>query len=379
MNDPIHVTWIDDQFAESDPNNSRVKIVKEIDSAGESQLKIERVASTTEDFSHWLSSLNDQVTTLPDILILDFRLTRHPDIYSSVSLDNGYKIREALDPTPLRHVPKYLVSIVLDANNGPDDAGFDWILGDPSDAERVAKQLIDDGQDYRKLKGLVQESGLSNSCSSEIDDKANLLIKHLETPLSIHEELGEIVAYAIDQACHFAHRQEELKISGESGSVDAIAMHLSRWIRNKLLVRNGPLIDALSVANLLGADQDYFSKELADRINSEHPSALYQGLFRNPNSCRWWRDDILEWIYEIHPTIVSGPVSRIAPQVAEKLNIPDESRSRCAVCNDLWPDVVACDSEDTTEYRQVHRRCSAIVEYQTFSPGLNELRTFEAK
>jgi len=370
MEDHICVAWIDDKF--TDPDDARTTQAKAIDQAGGDGLSIELVPSTNDGFLDWVNRFSDIDQPRPDILILDFRLAQSPALAGSLKLDDGYKLRKILELTPLRLVPKYLVSAVFHEKQvGPNIEGFEWILADPVDSRSVSDQLISDGRDYRLIYDFMSKY------SAKSEEALRSLIGQLNTPEGSCEEVVDLIHHALGRARQSSNAKAHAQIDSSGVGNEASALVFSRWLRGILLMRLGPLIDALSVANLLGADQDYYSRELAGLIANQRPSASYQGLFKYLCSPRWWRAEIINWILESFGDISLGPLSHLAPQMAARLSIPDDCRARCAVCGELWPDVVAYDVEDSDELRQVHRYCSEAVEDQELVIGFDEIRYFQ--
>lgn len=369
MEEPISVAWIDDKFA--DETSARTAQAQAIIEAGGDRLSVELVPSTNEDFREWVSKFDVPEQPRPDILVLDFKLAHSPEFAEPLKLDDGYKLRKVLELTPLRLVPKYLVSAVFDAKKvGPNVEGFEWILADPVDSESVSGQLISDGKGYRLINTFTAQY------PTNTDEALKFLLQELKTPEESLEEVADLVRHALGRAQQSSTAKEHAEIDSAGTGPEASALAFSWWLRGTLLVRLGPLIDAPSVANLLGADQEYFEQKLAQVLREQRPSASYQGLFSHQSSPRWWYSEIINWLLESFGDLTQGPISQLAPSVAEKLNIPEKDRARCAVCGKLWPDVVAYDVDDIDELRQVHRYCSEVVEDQEIVLGFDEIRCF---
>jgi hypothetical protein len=370
MTEPIHVVWIDDKF--NDPNDARTIQAISISEAGRDNLKLDLVQSTTEDVLGLVKQFSKVDQTLPDILMLDFKLARAPDFDESLKVDDGYKLRKMLELTPLRLVPKYLVSAIFDEKKvGPNIEGFEWILADPVDSDLVSSQLISDGGAYRIVNSFALK------LNSDQNEAFNLLLEELRTPESDFDELIDLVHHVFGRFEQTSIAKEYADIDKTGLKIEAKTLEISRWLRGVFLVRLGLLIDAPSAANLLGVDQDYFTQKLAKLIFKERPSASYQGLFSHKMYPRWWRSEVINWVLELYDDIVAGPISHLAPLAAQKLNVPDSQRSRCVVCGDLWPDVVAYDLDDPDVIRQVHRYCSEENEDMEILPGFDELRFFK--
>lgn len=370
MGDSIRVAWIDDKFTDS--SDARTVQAQAIDQAGGDELSIELVQSTTTEFLGWVDQFNDRHRPRPDILILDFKLAHSPEFGKSLKLDDGYKLRKMLELTHLRLVPKYLVSAVFNARQvGPNVEGFEWILADPVDSELVARQLVSDGKGYRLINQFASEF------NTDKDSAFQTLLGALGVPEGSADDVVELINHAQGRAEQSTSAKEYAQIDSSGIGPDARALTLSRWIRGILLHRLGPLIDAPSVANLVGADQDYFSQELEKVIQEQRPMAVYSGLFSHVNFPRWWRDEIVGWLVDSFDDVFPGPISQLAPSAAENLQIPKEHQSRCTVCGELWPDVVAQDVDDPEVVRQVHRYCSNALEDQDLIMGFDEVRIFQ--
>ncbi|MBT3022862.1 MAG: hypothetical protein KUF77_07265 [Candidatus Thiodiazotropha sp. (ex Lucina aurantia)] len=369
MEAPIRVAWIDDKF--NDKDDARTKQAQAIIQAGGNKLSIELIPSTDTEFLNWVNRFSDLDKPQPEILILDFKLAQSPEFGGSFKLDDGYKLGKMLELTPLRLVPKYLVSAVFNETQvGPNTEGFEWILANPVESELVSEQLISDGSDYRSIYNFTVKY------SSNSEEALKLLLEDLVVPEGSIEEVVDLIHHALGRAQQSSYVKEHAQIDMSGIGPKASALNLSRWLRGILLIRLGPLIDSLTVANILGADQEWFSSTLTKLIEEKRPTAIYKGLFSQPSSLRWWRSEIINWILESFDDITPGSISQLAPCAADKLKIPDENRSRCAVCGDLWPDVVAYDVDDPEELRQVHRYCSEAVEDQEIVIGFDEIRSF---
>lgn len=368
MEDPIRIAWIDDKFA--DPADPRTRQANAIMEAGENGLKMELVASTTEACRVWIEQYDNNNEPKPDIIILDLKLAQAPKFWNSIKLDDGFKLSKALDLTSLRPVPRYLISAIFDGREaGPKVSGFDWILADSSESSTVSEQLIRDGLDYRFLKDFTHNDKTS-------DTAMNALIDRLKPPKQDRSEIRDL----IDEAFGRADRQFDAKRLNTMDSAgigaDENMLVLSRWLRGTFLTRLGLLLDAPSVANILGVNELFFLEEIAGRIEEEWPSAGYGGMFCDLSSRRWWRSAILDWILSGHENLTLGPLSQMAQEIASKLEVADKHLARCAVCEKLWPDVVAHDDDDQDQLRQVHRSCSKAVDNQDIVPGFDEVRLF---
>ncbi len=370
MEDPIRVTWIDDKFI--NPTDARTIQANSINQVSGDHLSVELVPSRNDEFFGWVNQFDDQDRPRPDILILDFKLAQSPVFSESLKLDDGYKLRKMLELTPLRLVPKYLVSAVFDEKLvGPNIEGFEWILANPVESKTVSEQLISDGKDYRLVNKFASDY------SEKPEEAISTLIEQMGAPECSCEEITDLMRHALGRAQQSSNTKVHAQIDSAGVGSEANALVFSRWLRGILLIRLGPLIDAPSVANLLGADQDFFLRELPDLVNAQRFSASYQGLFKYLDSPRWWRAEIISWILDSFKDITPGPISHLAPCVAEKLRIPEQHRAHCAICEELWPDVVAYDVDDPDELRQVHRYCSEAVEDQEQVIGFDEIRFFE--
>lgn len=370
MVNKIYTAWIDDKFV--DVNDARTTQAKAIEQAGGNDLRLELVASTDHDFSLWIEKFKDNSQQKPDIVILDFKLDKSPLFVNSVSLKDGYELGKMLELTPLRFVPKYLVSAVFEEKHtAPNIEGFDWILGNPVDSELISQQILSDGNSYRCINSVVEKQLCDPERATET------LVEAMAVPCGSQSDTKDLSIKALKHAEHLAEDKGFRDIDNNGTGIEIRALTFSKWLRGTFLLRIGPLLDAHSAANLVGADQEYYSNTLVTEFSQQRPSAIYQGIFENNHFPRWWRTEVIDWILETFDDISLGPISQMAPKVAEHLKIPEGDLARCAVCGELWPDVVAFDAEEREVLRQVHRYCSDAIEDQAILPGFEEIRSFQ--
>lgn len=276
--------------------------------------------------------------------------------------------------------PKYLVSHAFsDKQVGMQPEPFDWVL-DQASLTNSGLQLLHDGKDYRMVKECIADHITGNEDVSDISTHvAKRLAELLGTPIQEEEDVNELLIDQFSAALREYDHAHELEVEGEKSPF--ISLKLSRWIRGVLLRRNGPLVEDLAAAAIVGMKEDYFTSTFLAASGGELEEAKYSGLFNFAEKRRWWRHELIAWGLTKFPNVDINSTQRMAEQFSACLAVPTESQSTCAVCGEKWPDTIARDADHSAEthLRQVHRSCSRSIKGHLPLPGFDELREFESE
>lgn len=370
----ITVTWIDDDFGEE--NAGRSSLVRDMREITNGALKLETLEPC--EIIKWLEDVQHGDVQIPDIILVDLFLqstkagkARTPSIF-----DHGTKLVGLLITNErLADVPKYLVSRALKEEQvGRQTERFDWVLAHNQLAVDGPLILMRDGLDYRKLSAIFQNRGDTN----KFNDALEGFLALLQTPDVCKGLLREVCKKILRDM--FMGQYENLgRIKYDDDEINisrGFVLDIARWIRSILLNRSGPIIRDLHAATMLGSKLEPFKSRISDTIRKEEASSIYSGVFFSTESRRWWKDAVLNWGLNKFPNSPITSPSKLAKFMAEHLGLREDEYATCAVCKERWPETVARDSEEPTEWRQVHWRCSDIVEESSVPVGFDELREF---
>ena len=126
--------------------------------------------------------------------------------------------------------------------------------------------------------------------------------------------------------------------------------YVYKWFRNIFYNTPGFLYNNEWASTLIGVKVSKFEKYYK-HLNS----ALYQGIWSNPNELRWWKSVIYELILKTSDDFHPWELQRNANLI---LKVNEEDKSTCYKCGEEWPEIIAQIDESSSEFKQVHLRCS---------------------
>ena len=142
-----------------------------------------------------------------------------------------------------------------------------------------------------------------------------------------------------------------------------------RWFRGHFYAMPGFLYDREWVATFVGVKKERIDKYLS-YLNAAH----YSGLFNHPSDPRWWKAQLYQVLYSKY----SGDDAsyRSSQEIAANvLNIGRQDQSRCYVCHEKWPEVLAyVDATDTASRQQMHLKCTMPHPHFAYEPMFEEIR-----
>ncbi|MCL5962684.1 MAG: response regulator [Chloroflexi bacterium] len=273
----------------------------------------------------------------PDIFLVDYYLNQYANVdehkYAYYGLTIAAQIRE--------HYPEYPIYLVTEHATENGEAKLDeWRQAAKASFDRILtlkivqrsgqSVLYNDALYYRSIRELPrgdpkQLLTLLKPTDAESEDRLRLIL-----PSELRNGLG---------------RQGSAASGGN-------AVTFARWLREVLLAVPGFLYDDLHTSTHLGMALERFS-ELSDRFKQ----ARYSGIFARTCEPLWWvsaLDNILFSSRKARKAVGSRPWE-VAPAV---FGIPDQERSKCAVCGAFHPETVGVNLEDANDLRPVHFRCS---------------------
>lgn len=374
----IRIDWFDDDF--DDQKNSRVRLPMALKHQANEEIEV--FTHTPEEIDSWIEELRNDHSMLPDILLIDLRLksSQKGEKKTPAPYDSGHKLGSALQFSPAASTPKYLLSYAFNETQvGMQPDPFDWVL-DQNSLANSGRQLLHDGKDYRSVRECIESASRKNTDSGgEIAAFGTGICSLLKIPCSEEETISELVCDALIRVKREYSDIDSLKTEAEF--LPFVSLNIGKWIRSVLLRRNGPLIDNLLAATLLGVKEEYFSENLIPEYAQDLEPLKYSGLFSFTEKTRWWRSSLLEWAVRKYPEVNIGTPKQMAREFSEALHVPPESVSICAVCGEKWPDTIARDSEvlEDIHMRQVHRGCGRAMKGVPPAPGFDELREFETE
>ena len=110
-----------------------------------------------------------------------------------------------------------------------------------------------------------------------------------------------------------------------------------------IIARPGFLYDELWTATALGIRESALPK-----IISSFDKATYTGIFAFPNIQRWWASSLAEILYQLHKPEAGEMSWHVGRRLA---GITGRDFSRCAVCNEPYPETVGYLDASTEERR----------------------------
>lgn len=174
--------------------------------------------------------------------------------------------------------------------------------------------------------------------------------------LKVPEAEREVIQYALPDVC-----------KKEYGTAKYVH-ELYRWFRHTLYAHAGFLYDKRWVSLTLGVAEQHF-----EHYQSKLEDYRYSGIWSEPNDPRWWKALLYSSILDRAET----PHGKLIQEVAGKVfRIREEHRTKCAVCEKVWPETFAYADENTPADRQepVHLRCSELHPRITAIPYFEEPR-----
>ena len=348
-NERVTVWWIDDDHADATgPRESERAALEE--QAGQD---LNLVAIHPADFERHVSNLSKE--SGPDLLLIDFRLGTQalPGKPTPYFARDGVTLRgTTLGDRRLKDAPAYLVSRVTRKEQvGSSDDHFDWVLSHQQLIRGFGSTLLADASDYR----LLRETNAAACRSSDCEEIQQALVKALCNLLRVPEASLESVEELAGHTIGSLLRNESNLDSGEIKLAPSRPRAIAQWVRSALQRFRGPLLDELSVANMLGTRLEYFRTTLVPMLDLD--SATYTGIFSRTTSMTLWRQQLLHLLSQIPTTRLSSPAA-LAQSAAEHFGVPDPEQAICRVCQKPWPEAIAFDEDDPSVEATVHWRCS---------------------
>ena len=141
------------------------------------------------------------------------------------------------------------------------------------------------------------------------------------------------------------------------------------WFRKKFYERPGFLYDKNWLATLIGV-----KNEVVDSYLPRLTSALYRGVFVDPDQPRWWKAEVQEIILKECDIkeVASSSFQHIANKV---LDVKTDDVSTCYACKANWPEIYAfVDETPGASRHQMHLRCTLAHSLYSYEPMFEEVR-----
>ncbi len=327
MSNTVSVLWVDDANQSENAKNL------ESDS-----MKCECIRPF--ELEKQLKENNLKNGLIPDLFLVDFYLGERddPDINEKYPFHGPAVAALIRDRFP-EH-PIYLVS--FHTANGEVKLS-QWAQA----AENVADQILNtefilregketlyrDSLDYKTLRALRDDTERGN---------VDTLLDLLKVPDSNKERIKLILP---DELKTGLMRQSE-------NNPDGNAISFARWLRGSFLSYPGPLYDQQHTATLLGVNDKGFKK-----ISNKFEKALYNGIFSRESAPRWWVSEVNDLVFALDGAqdIKSSDPWIISTKI---FNVPETEMSRCAVCNEFFPETIGRNMDNPNENLPVHFKCS---------------------
>jgi len=383
QNPQTSIAWIDDDF--SDNNSDRSRLVRDMETRSKGVLKV--IALEPNGVEDWLSGVESGTKPVPSLILIDLflRSSKVGQKRTLLIFDHGTKLVGLLSTNDqLADVPKYLVSRALEETSaGRQTDQFDWVLTHAQLAESGTDLLLRDTSDYRALKDIFSkiDATARHSNSREFDALLEKYVGLLKVPAVCRDSVSDICKKVLSDLVRGRNTDlGRVRLGSDEVYVArGVVLAAARWVRSLLLKRSGPVIADLLAATTLGAKLEPFRIRVAPILEKEKMDALYSGIFSHSKYRRWWKEAIVDWALQKYNKLPISSPGNFAKSVAEKLALQDNEHATCVVCKEKWPETIARDSEDTSEWRQVHWHCSTIVDESNVPVGFDELREFLAR
>jgi hypothetical protein len=150
---------------------------------------------------------------------------------------------------------------------------------------------------------------------------------------------------------------------------NSFANRIYGWFRRRFYMMPGFLYDKDWVATLAG-----IRKDATDKYLKHFTSALYNGVFDDPDNPRWWKAKLYQLIYakcqerDAPPRVIQDAATRM-------LHVREKDQSTCYSCKQKWPDTIAyVDGSDTATREQMHLRCTVAHPLYSYEAMFEEMR-----
>lgn len=324
MSDTISVLWIDDENQTTEAKN-----------LGFESLHIQW--EHPKDIDSVLEKYENSGVEAPDLFLIDFYLSQKPindETYQHQGLVLTALIREKYPEHPI-----FLVTAAITENGDTKlqkwsqaaESIFDKIIAFEKIQREGKEILYYDALDYRKTREKTARNNI------------NALFELLKAPDSIKETLFLVLPDTLKSGL--------MPISGDNPEGNTIAF--ARWVLRSLLFNPGLLYDKTYTSTLLGVSEKGFG-----RISRKFSKAMYTGIFSNTTEPMWWASTINDIVfsYKKSQELKSSDLWVVSNAI---FSITEEERSKCAVCDDFFPETVGTNIDNPNEVKPVHYKCSA--------------------
>lgn len=285
-------------------------------------------------------SSEGKIEITPDLIIIDYKLGGGSNTNQKRYHGTGY-LMTSYCKEKYPDVPCYLISQLIDEDISVSEH-YDKKISHGFLTKPIGRDtLASDCSAYRLLKEEIKH--IQNE---------ELIVKLLKIPDGDRDSFK--VAVPSEFLNELKLKEKETQSVADSESV---LIKFTKWINTIFLTRRGPLINAMELATLLGINVDFFENGSLDGrpIKNYFSEAKYIGIFGDGPSERWWTQQCFNQITILLDGIGSAEPWKLLPQV---LNIPEMNKSRCAVCDKPYPEIVAIDRYNGKNH-PCHWACTA--------------------
>lgn len=345
----VEVLWVDDE--------DRGEDVKNLEYESRGRLKV--LVVHPNDLNKKLDKLKTE-GVIPDIFLVDFFLDqvkgKNNERFNQRGLAVGGWLREEEPERPIYVLTEKPINNKKGIFTSEAQAAktfFDKILTFREVQERGHDILYYDALDFR----LIRESMRNN---------LNALFQLLKTPERVKERLKLVLPEEL---------RSGLSSLGSTKRPRGNAIAFAKWVREILLSVPGFIYNELHASTYMGMSIEYFKRK---RVSSKLETARYCGVFARTNPPLWWVSELDDILFSNPKAQKTGKTNpwEVAPIV---FGIPEEEKTKCTVCDGLFPETVGINLKDDTDLRPVHYRCSIPHPEKKRELYFDEPRGFEVK
>jgi len=266
-----------------------------------------------------------------DLFLLDYFLNEMPSSDGSKYPDEGLtiagKIKEKHPELPVYGVSHQENKGMFGTASQPSKAIFDKIFTFLEIQRKGANILYWDAIDFKKIRKIPKED-------------VDALLTLLKAPVFSQSRLKQVLPDDL-------RRGIDTKREGNS-------IAFARWTQEKLLSIPGFLYNDLQAATHFGMTEEKFREVVQE---SKLKKAKYIGIFSKTSPTLWWVSELNNFIFSSSKAkkFKFNNTWELAPLI---FKIEEGDFSKCAVCNECYPDIVGIDLADATHHAPIHYRCS---------------------